>query len=264
MNRLYIWSDIPGQWYKASTESDATGQAAGSDKTPGTKTLVENVTSMSTLVALFTRLHESNDEWNSVNFHTHGAGGQVALGSDILNFVACRQLEGQNFERLFASDCVITFDGCSVAEGAAGEYFLVKIGSTLLTRGGGQIRGSTGGGFGSWGGGESLHPTGNWVTAYVGPGGTVRLSDNATNLQRSTIEERIVSLRKKNSEYDELGWLQANEKRTLFEAEQNAVTEVSSDSWFRRFEATRWLEWAEGRLGVIRRRESSQFKHGPH
>ena len=105
-----------------------------------------------------------------VNFHTHGSGGSIALGSTSLNSRSLERLENQDFDRIFAANSVITFDGCNVAEGAQGEFFLVEVGDVLLSVKGGKIRGNTGGGFGYFGGDDSVHPLGEWITATVGPG----------------------------------------------------------------------------------------------
>ncbi len=148
MNTLHICSDIPGQLFKASTEPDAVGKSEREAKA-GHRALVERIMSMNDLIRLFNRLANGSDEWGTVNFHTHGSGGSIALGSNSLNLDSVARLENMDYGRIFAKDCVITFEGCNVAEGAAGEFFLVEIGDTLLSVKGGKVRGNTGAGLGT-------------------------------------------------------------------------------------------------------------------
>jgi hypothetical protein len=67
-----------------------------------------------------------------------------------------------DFAALFPSPARIYFDGCNVAEGGAGTDFLIDVGATLLTKGGGETIGWTTLGHGVPGwvpfiGGHSLH-----------------------------------------------------------------------------------------------------------
>jgi hypothetical protein len=185
-----------------------------------------------------------------VNFHTHGAGGSVALGAGYLNLDTYIRLENQDFGRLFAKDCIITFDGCNVAEGCAGEYFLVEIARTLLLDQGGKVRGNTGAGFGSWFGGDSVHPFGSWVTANLGPGGTLRL-ENGIHLHRDNIQKRIEKLRANIPDFESKGLFHPGDKEAMDKALLNAVGWAANDNWDNRFQACKWLDTAESKLSAL-------------
>ena len=252
MNRLQLWSDIPGQLFKASTESDATGQAEV-EKGKGDTVLVERLNSLNDLIRLFTRLCQKDDVWDSVNFHTHGSGGSIALGSNSLDLDSYFRLENQDFERMFAKGCIITFDGCNVAEGCAGEFFLIEIAITLLATIGGKVRGNTGAGFGTFFGGESFHPLGGWVTAIIEPGGTIRL-ENGTHLHTGNIQARISALHSKIADCDRRHLFRPGEKGELEQAEQVATIWAAQGSFRARFKACIWLDDAEDKIGKIQAR----------
>src|SRR5262245_48350084 len=122
------------------------------------------------LIRLFTRLANQSEVWNALSFHTHGSGGSIGLGSTSLNLDSIQRLENQGFDRIFAADCTITFDGCSLK--------------------GGKVRGNTGIGFGYWGTEESVHPFGSWITVTVGQGGTFRF-DKLIHMHPDRINQRI-------------------------------------------------------------------------
>jgi hypothetical protein len=246
MNRLFIWSDITGDWIHASSRRESEGEAADAAKVAGTTVLVEKVESLNDLVRLFTRLCQDVDVWHSVSFSTHGSGGQIYLGSTSLNLQTYIRLENQDFGRLFTKDTVITFEGCNVAEGCAGEYFLIQIASTLLLGTGGQVRGSTGLGLGLPTGG-TIHPFGTWVTAKLGQGGTLVL-ENGTHLHLDNINNRISGLRKKTAELEGKGFLKAGDKPELEMAAANAAAWMTTPNWNRRFEACKWLDKAEAKI----------------
>jgi hypothetical protein len=139
-----------------------------------------------------------------------------------LNFMNYTRLENQDFARLFAADCQVTFDGCNVGEGAQGEYFLVEIARTLLINNGGRVRGNIAGGFGYWGNFEAggWHPFGKWITAYSGPGGGARLSENATHLRLDFLQARIARLRDRVRVHP--NWFRAAEKHDIESAADQA------------------------------------------
>lgn len=256
MNTLNIWSDIPGQWYKASTKSDAIEKAEKEAKA-GHKTLVEQVNSVNDLLRLFTRLANESDVWHTLNFYTHGSGGAIALGSNHLDLSSLERFENQDLSRIFAANCVITFDGCNVAEGAQGEFFLVEVGDVFLSVNGGKVRGSTGAGFGYWGGSDSsVHPFGDWITATVGPGGTIRF-DKLNHLHPDRINERIAEYSRRivfieNEMNEEDGFLPGEKQEIQKCLGQARAWGVSR--WSARFQSCLWLDKAESKLRVIETR----------
>ena len=252
MNRLYIWSDVPGDLFKTSCEGDARTQA-NSDKTAETNVRIEKVMSINDLLRLFRILCDESAEWHTVNFHTHGNGGTIALGSTHLNLDNYSQLENNDFGRLFAKDCVITFEGCQVADGAVGEYFLVEIAHTLLLVKGGKVRGNTTYGFGNLlSGGDSSHPFGTWVSANVWVGGALRL-ENGVHLHRDNIMKRIAALPEKISRCEK--YFRPGEKQQAEKAKNQAAMWMLNDGWSRRWEAIKWLETAETMLKEIEFRQ---------
>jgi hypothetical protein len=249
MNRLFIWSDIPGEWFKASMEGNSKTQLADAAKISGTNVLIEKVMSINDLIRLFKRLGEKSDEWDSVNFHTHGNSGTIALGSVSLNLDSYKQLENQDFGRLFAKDCVITFEGCNVAEEANGEYFLIEIAQTLLLSKGGKVRGNTGSGFGNtFSGGDSFHPFGTWITANIGAGGTLRL-ENGVHLNRDNIQKRISTLSADIVRCEK--FFRWGEKEELEKAKNYATIWLAGGSWTSRWYACKTLDSAEDKIATI-------------
>jgi hypothetical protein len=246
VNRLNIWSDIPGQWYKASTKSDAV-EKSEKDAKAGDKALIEQIESVSDLIELFKRLVSASDVWDTLNFHTHGSGGSIALGSTSLNSGSIEQLEKQGFDRLFSATCVITFEGCNVAEGASGEFFLAKVGDVLLSVNGGKVRGNTGAGLGYWGGDASVHPFGEWITATVGPGGTIRF-DKLNHLHPDLINARIAKLALRIEQADVK--FQPGDKEELLKCLTQAKT-WGVGRWFTRLQSCLWLEKAESKFSEI-------------
>lgn len=241
MNRLHLWSDIPGQLFKASTESDAVGRAR-TEEEEGHRTLTQRVDSVNDLLRLFTRLAQEPAVWDSLNFHTHGSGGSIALGSTSLNIDSLQRFENQDFDRLFSPTCVITFDGCNVAEGPEGEYFLALAGNTFLTVKGGKVRGNTGAGFGNWGRAEdSRHPFGEWITATVGPGGTIRF-DKLNHLHPQKIDERVAQLVRAIQRLEKN--LSLQEKREMQDCLDNARA-WGVGRWHARLQSCLWLDKAD-------------------
>lgn len=245
-NNLYIWSNIPGQWFKASTETDASKKSADDSKA-GNKVLVAEVKSLDDLGNLFTRLANQSDVWNSVSFYTHGAGGSVALGATSLTSKTLQVLENRNLERIFAKDCAITFEGCSVAEDAEGEFFLIQVGETFVSTEGGKVRGNTGSGFGYWGGESSAHPFGEWVVANVGAGGSLRL-ENGNFLHLDHIRDRLKAAERKLADFKD--WPPGNDKRLIEEWVQN-VKNWGTTGWNARLQSCLWLDKIEAQFSLV-------------
>lgn len=252
MNKLYIWSDIPGDFFKASCEGDARTQS-NSDKNAETKVRIEKVMSVNDLIRLFRSLCDESIEWNSVNFHTHGTGGAIALGSTFLDLDSYVRLENNDFGRLFAKDCVITFEGCEVADGADGEYFLIEIARTLLINKGGKVRGNTNFGFGNiFTGGDSSHPFGTWVSANLSVGGALNLV-NGKHLHRDNIFKKIKALSEQIARCEK--YFRQGEKQRVEKAKLEAEVWMRSESWQGRWQAARWLDTAEKILKEIELRQ---------
>lgn len=252
MNKLYIWSDIPGDFFKSSCEGDARTQS-DSDKNAGNNIRIEKVMSVNDLIRLFRTLSDESKEWHTVNFHTHGASGAIALGSTFLNLDSYVKLENNDFGRLFAKDCIITFEGCEVAEGALGEYFLIEIARTLLINKGGKVRGNTVGGFGNLvSGGDSFHPFGTWVSANLAVGGALNLV-NGKYLHRDNILKRIKALSEQISRCEKC--FRHGEKQQAEKAKNEAEVWMRSESWNSRWQATKWLDTAEKMLKEIESRQ---------
>lgn len=236
-DRLMIWSDIPGDWFHASSESDAESQKKYSSR-QGDSVRIERVDSFNDLIRLFKTLNSQGTSWDSVNFHTHGNGGSIALGSNNLNLTTVERLDLENFNGLFKRNCEIVFDGCNVAEGAHGEFFLVKIGNALLATAGGRVKGNTGAGFGNWGSSTSVHPVGDWITATVTSGGSIKF-DKLYFLDENLIKKRI---RDADQEISRLrSAFRGPEETEARKALQNAKN-FGTGRWTARYWACLWLE----------------------
>lgn len=77
---------------------------------------------------------------NEVIFHTHGAPGYVHLpkgGLTASNVSSISSIAGS-----LASDALIDFKGCNVAEGATGQTFLLAVADNLLNVNGGKAKGT--------------------------------------------------------------------------------------------------------------------------
>ena len=77
---------------------------------------------------------------NEVIFHTHGAPGYVHLpkgGLTASNVSSIASIAGS-----LASDALVDFKGCNVAEGAAGQTFLLAVADNLLNVNGGKAKGT--------------------------------------------------------------------------------------------------------------------------
>ena len=245
MNSLNIWSNIPGQWYKASTEPDAQKAAGNEAKAGAGQMLVKEIKSVDELLRFFAELCQKADVWNSVRFHTHGSPGSIALGSSSLSLETCARLENQDFDRLFAANCTLTFEGCNVAEEARGEYFLVEVAKTLLVRNGGKARGNTVSGFGHYGSNpDSSHPFGTWVTANLGAGGTLRL-ENGTHLHRDNIRNRGDAAASRAADFERRGWLKPGVRTEIDLAVQQARNWMATDGFEQRYNACKWLNFVD-------------------
>jgi hypothetical protein len=235
-NSIHIWSDIPGDW-RLSSRRDA--------QTHGHQIL--QVVSIPDLVSAFGRFRAEGVVFDEMDFHTHGGPGGIALGSDSLDYLTMQKLEGLSFDKLFARQAMITFTGCNVAEGAQGEYFLVRAGKALLRNGGGKVLGSTGAGLADpIFSGDVYHPFGDWVTATIGPGGTATLRGHKYLIPKK-LRERISQAQSRMTD----------EPRVAATEIAQATTYLASGSEWDLMQASLWLDQADKKIAeaIIRKLE---------
>lgn len=169
----HIYSDIPGDSHM-STSHDAGAHADSS------RDIAIPIKSNNELINLFQGWIRSGEKIQSLDFHTHGNSGLIALGNDVLTISTLVRFTGRNFDNLWLPNAKITFLGCNVADGPGGEGFLAAVGQVFLKRSGGTVKGNTASGLGDpfgWLSPSRVYflPTGDWVTAHVSPGGAVVL-----------------------------------------------------------------------------------------
>lgn len=173
----------------------------------------EDVNTIAEVHALLARLLGEGVRLDYLDFHTHGADGQIGIGDERIyewsGFTACRNI--------FADNATIRFHGCNVADGPDGEYFLTDCGSLLLRRGGGRVVGHAGYALASraWGF-PSTTPSyiGATITARVRVGGGVTL-ENARFLRPHVLrnELRVLTLRLRSYQQTRLGATMQNRLR---------------------------------------------------
>lgn len=98
---------------------------------------IDSITQVPGQVSAFKSLGNSINE---VVFHTHGAPGYVHLpngGMNSTNISIIASIGSQ-----LDADSTIDFKGCNVAEGTVGETFLQNVANTVLSVGGGRVRGT--------------------------------------------------------------------------------------------------------------------------
>jgi hypothetical protein len=99
--------------------------------------------------------------FDRVLFQTHGDPGGIYFRNNFVGKLSFEHHFGK-YSALFPHFTRIYFDGCNVAEGGDGTDFLIGVGATLLTQGGGDVMGWTtlGHGVSGWVpfiGGHTLH-----------------------------------------------------------------------------------------------------------
>lgn len=209
MSTAHIYSDITGDW-RPSSGYDATEHAGG--RTGHTYIGVQSV---EVLVQAFRRFLGARTILEVMDFHTHGSGGAIYIGSQRLTpFENLDRFRGQHFENIFQTGAMIEFLGCNVAESPEGELFLAELGSIFLKNGGGQVKASTGAGVADkLYTGNVYHPTGRWVTARVRVGGGVSLN-NHRHLLPQPIRDEIQRVQDR---------IRQMEQGTLSAATRNAI-----------------------------------------
>lgn len=115
--------------------------------------------------------------FSRVLVQTHGGPGRVWFNGVPVGEAMLRQrFAPRNYHTLFPHYTRIYFDGCNVAEGAAGTEFLRAAGEVFLRLGGGEVFGFTSVGHGVWGwvpiiGGHTLHFSGRLKKLFFRTGG---------------------------------------------------------------------------------------------
>jgi hypothetical protein len=205
MNRVHIWSDVPGDWMHGSSSGDANEHA---EEDGG---WVFNVRSIAELKDLFKDWLKWDTTLHVLDFHTHGGPGSINLGAETLDVLSLHRLYLPNMDDVFHINAKVIFTGCNVGEGHQGEWFLLRFAEMTLNGGGGKVRGSTGTGIADpliYG--DVYHPFGDWVTATVSPGGNAKLSGH-THLVPNRIQSRIRSADKRIEKLDNNGrWMAAD------------------------------------------------------
>jgi hypothetical protein len=194
LRKLHVWADPIPDW----RPSGGPNAQRHVDGPPDEEQAVE-VTSIDELKQLFQYLLSNRVSLSAMDFHTHGGAGRIRIGSERLS-VASNPLTDldvfryQRFDAIFLAGARIELLGCNVAEGPKGELFLAEFGEIFLRHSGGEVKASTGVGFADpIFSGNVAHPTGQWVTARVYPGGTVNLH-NHRHLHPQLIRDAIQRL----------------------------------------------------------------------
>lgn len=197
MKGVHIWSNDPKAWWSGSSESDATKHAEGAGD------LVINVNSLSELREVFKGWVDSGQSFDLIDFHTHGSGGRIGIGSEDLEHMNLSSVYTPKIERVCNPDAQIIFTGCNVAETFNGEYFLLRVGEMMLLNSGGTVKGHTGYGFAEvLFSGDVFHPFGNWVTVEIGVGGGGKFFNNHYFIPEK-ISERINEAEKRIAYYED-------------------------------------------------------------
>ena len=138
---------------------------------PGNKhAAIDNVTQVPGWVSLF---HSRGHTINEVIFHTHGAPGYVHLPNGGLTAANVSSIAGMGSD--LASDALIDFKGCNVAEGPAGEAFLLAVANTVLSVPGGRAKGTDSVTFSVPGIGQRRPIWSSRPTACVAAGGAAHM-----------------------------------------------------------------------------------------
>lgn len=210
MTTAHIYADKVRDW-ETSEGYDAalhTNTAAGD--------FAVGVASLDELIYALGRIPDSS--LDAMDFHTHGRGGGMRLGRDLLTSDTLPRLRDARPSRIFRRGAPIDIMGCNVAESPEGELFLAEFGSIFLKERGGRVRAHTGRAFRDpLYTGETVHLIGQWITAEVRPGGGVTLN-NAIHLVPHLIRNAIERI---GSEVDRLGQGQVSSARHA------AVTDAS-------------------------------------
>jgi hypothetical protein len=130
------------------------------------------VGSLSDVTSSISTTHGRGHTLNQLFFHTHGAPGYVHLpngGIDSTNASSLRSASGD-----IAGSADVGFLGCNVAEGPAGDAFLLAAGSALLGTGGGRVYGSDSVTFSVPGLGQRRPIWSSQKVVCVTPGGSAR------------------------------------------------------------------------------------------
>jgi hypothetical protein len=208
MNKAHFWSDIPKDW-RASSSGNANKHAGKHGD------FVINVKTLGELQSWFRHWVQGEESFDFIDFHTHGAPGLLCIGADELTIGTIYKIFTPKVDQIFNNDAQVIFNGCNVAEGHWGEYFLVKFGETMLKGGGGKVFGNTGLGImDPVFTGDVFHPLGDWVCANVSRGGSVRL-ENHTHLVLENINKKISEAEETVQHLSAIGEINDSEKLAM-------------------------------------------------
>ncbi len=111
--------------------------------------------------------------FDRVLFETHGSPGRIYFGTIYFDAGWMRAVIPRNYTRLTTANARVYFNGCNVAEGAAGWGFLEAAAALFLTPGGGEVFGQTSLGFGNPFNGHVVHLWGSTRRLYVDVNGRI-------------------------------------------------------------------------------------------
>jgi hypothetical protein len=101
------------------------------------------------LAPAFDRLVSARSRFERILFETHGSPGRIYFGNKFISADWWRSVKDRNYTNLTTANARVYFNGCNVAESAAGWDFLEAVVAVLLTPGGGEVFGQTSIGFGN-------------------------------------------------------------------------------------------------------------------
>jgi hypothetical protein len=236
--KLYVWSDKPNDYWHKSQK----GQAEGLGEKANAR--VEQVRDVNSLLTLFRRIRDSGEKLVELRFYAHGNKGLIQLGADSLDTdVINRRFSSERFESMFGKGCFVSFEGCNCAEGAIGEFFIVRVGKVLLRGGGGSVRGSTATTYQYAG-----NPFGDWVYAEVAPGGGASLSGE-THLNIYSIMRRARAAIAAYAKLNKSKWSYTDKQewdQWIGNVDYYAIQ--AADTWENNLQACLWLDYVEAKL----------------
>jgi hypothetical protein len=109
----------------------------------------------------------AGSRYDRILFETHGAPGVIAFGKDGIGADWLRGSISHNYTALTTANARVYFNGCNVAEGAAGWRFLEAAAALFLTPGGGEVFGQTSLGLPNPFNGHVVHLWGTTRRLYV-------------------------------------------------------------------------------------------------
>lgn len=119
------------------------------------------------------RLVSAGSRFDRILFETHGSPGRIYFGPSAITADWWRAVSDRNYTSLTTANARVYFNGCNVAQDAAGWDFMEAAVGAFLRPGGGTVFAQTSVGFGNPFNGHVVHLWGSTRTLFVDRNGRV-------------------------------------------------------------------------------------------